>query len=155
MPPNLFGRLSRTGRAAFPKILAGIRRGLSDSDVQAELTSEFGRIGLRNISAIRADNNIREQYIRSFRAGSLSNPIDPDRIPISAGRQRNRFNHIFTLTGRNDMGALITKHITITTDDPDVSIDELMNEAEEIAGDGDDSYGINDAEVSYSTTIAG
>jgi hypothetical protein len=144
--------LTKSARAAYPIIQRGVREGLSTSRIQSTLTG--AGLGVRRqvlLDIIRVERGLAE-------AGSILRSLSQDSRPAALGlpdaatRTRRSFSYTVELRGIGAGGSATVQHVTVTTDNPGMTIRQITQLAEEMGQRGRDRYGLN---VQSATIVRG
>lgn len=133
MPVPLLTTLPASARIAYPIIQAGARRGLSSRAIerivrQSGLSISRGRsilpIMRETLAIERAGANIR------FVPKSLT--INTARLPLALTNIRRNFSFVVRVVGRDALGNLIDRHVTVSTDRSIVTPGEIEEAADNL-----------------------
>ena len=136
MPLPLLSTLPASARIAYPIIQAGARRGLSSRAIerivrQSGLTISRGRsilpIMRQTLAIERAGANIR------FVPKSLT--INTSRLPLALTNIRRNFSFVVRVVGRDALGNLIDRHLTVSTDRSLITPGEIEEAADRMVAE--------------------
>jgi hypothetical protein len=128
---------------ALPAMIGGVRRNLSIRQIstglkKAGLTLNYTREIAPAVKALR----LMEEKGRRVARMRRSTVIKVKDLPYAAGRQRRKYSYNVFITGVMDDGNPIERYLNVSTDRDDLSIQDVIDQAQEILDDNNEEYGI-------------
>jgi len=140
--PSILDSLTPAARAAYPAIQRGVREGLSTTRIQNALRA--AGMGVRRqvlLDVIRLERGLTD-YGKILRSFSRSVPIVGELLPPALTRTRRGFSYTVELRGRDRFGGLSVQHVTVSTDNPALTPQQITDRASELGVAGRDRYGM-------------
>jgi hypothetical protein len=132
--------LTKNARAAYPFIQSGVRQGLSSNSIARALSS--AGLPLRRqalLDLVRLEKGATD-YGRILRSLSKGAPMNVEALPESVTRIRRAYAFVVEVRGTTAGGGVLTKHVTVSTDNPALRPSDIEAAAAEM-GEGPNPSG--------------
>lgn len=149
---GILDSLPRSAKAAYPAIERGVREGLSAERIQSALQANgMGIRRQRLLDIMRLVKGVTD-YGKVLRSMDREAPIATDALPEAITRTRRGFSYTVELRGAGVMGSSTVQHVTVSTDNPALSPQDILDAARELGVRGQDRYGLS---VEQATIVSG
>ena len=136
MPQPFLSLLPATARAAYPFVLAGVRRGLSSRDIERIVRRAGLKISRpRSIVPMMSKLRTLEAQGGAVRFIPKTRTIDVSRLPESLTPIRRAFSYIVRVRGRDEFAQIVDRLVTVTTDRKLMTPGEIEEVAESYQAD--------------------
>lgn len=148
MAGSVLDGLSKTARAAYPFISSGVRQGLSANAIGRSLAD--AGLSIRRqalLDLVRLEKGATD-YGKILRSLSRTARIDVGALPESITKIRRAYAYVLEVRGTTAGGGVLTKHVTVSSDQPNLSASDLEAAAQEMGEGPNPSGGLTVTSVS-------
>ena len=149
MASPLVNLLTKSARQALPIIQGGVARGLSSRAI-TKLIVEQGLKISRSRSVLPAMRALRQLEAQGTIVSRMpgGRAVNTRRLPPAVTNLKKRYRYRVRLEGINVLGERETKHLYVTTDDPNFTPDMIEGKAREAVAGRADNYELQ--EITFS-----
>lgn len=140
--------LTRSARLVYPHIIGGVRRGLSANAIERSIRNAGLRITrISTLNPLIARIKAIERHGASLRFANKRFTIRTQLLPESLTDIRQKYSYTYRVSGTNELGDIVSRFVTVTTDNAALTVAELDESARSLVVVGSISDSLSDVEV--------